>query len=149
MLNKLTSLAFGLLFAFSAIAASASERASLDEAKAMAEKAAAYYAAEGEAKAVEAFNGDAQFKDRDLYVFFFDTTGTIVAHGANKGLIGKNLSEIRDPSGKQFVKEMLQVSDRGWVDYQWQNPTTKAVEAKRSYVINSGDRVLGVGAYVN
>ncbi len=137
------------LAVFLAVApAAAADRGSLDEAKAMAEKAAALLKAEGKDKAYPTFNSDAQFKDRDLYVFVIDNTGTAVSHGANAALIGRNLAEVRDPTGKQFVKEMVAITDRGWVDYTWQNPATKAVEPKRSYVIREGDVVVGVGAYV-
>lgn len=150
MFTKLLTGTAGLFLAlFLAVApVAAAEQGSLDEAKAMAEKAAALLKAEGKDKAFPAFNTDAQFKDRDLYVFVVDNAGVTVAHGANAGLIGKNLMEVRDPSGKQFVKEMTQVTDRGWIDYVWQNPASKKVEPKRSYVIREGDVVVGVGAYV-
>lgn len=150
MLSKLINAATAVLVAFflAVAPAAAAERASLDEAKAMAEKAAAFLKAEGRDKAIAAFNGDAQFKDRDLYVFAMNPDGTNIAHGANPALVGKNLMSLRDPSGKQFVKDMTEVKGQGWVDYSWQNPTTKAVEPKRSYVIRQGDVVLGVGAYV-
>lgn len=150
MLSKLINATTAVLVAvFLAMApAAAAERGTLDEAKAMAEKAAAFLKAEGRDKALAAFNGDAQFKDRDLYVFALSPDGTNIAHGVNPALVGKNLMALRDPTGKQFVKEMAEVTDKGWVDYSWQNPTTKAVEPKRSYVIRQGDVVLGVGAYV-
>ena len=137
-----------LTFAVAAAPVAAAERGTTDEAKVMAEKASALLKREGKDKAFAAFNGDAQFKDRDLYVFVMDKTGTIVAHGANASLVGKNLMAMRDPSGKQFIKEMVEISDRGWVDYSWQNPTNKAVEPKRSYVIQESGYVMGVGAYV-
>ena len=150
MFSKILAGTAGLFLALVLVLApvAAAEQGSLDEAKAMAEKAAALLKAEGKDKAFSAFNGDAAFKDRDLYVFVVDNAGITVAHGANAGLIGKNLMEVRDPSGKQFVKEMTQVKDTGWVDYVWQNPASKKVEPKRSYVIREGDVVVGVGAYV-
>jgi cytochrome c len=37
--------------------------------------------------------------------------------------------------------------DRGWVDYKWQNPITKAVSHKTAYAVRVGDYVVGVGAY--
>lgn len=139
----------GLFFALALVAAPAyAEQGTVDEAKAMAEKAAALLSSEGKDKAFEAFNNGAAYKDRDLYVFVVDDSGTTVAHGANAALIGRNLMEVRDPAGKQFVKEMVAITDKGWVDYVWQNPASKAVEPKRSYVIREGDVVVGVGAYV-
>ena len=150
MFSKLLAGTAGLFLALVLAVApvAAAEQGGVDEAKAMAEKAAALLKAEGKDKAFAAFNGDAAYKDRDLYVFVVDNAGVTVAHGANAGLIGKNLMEVRDPSGKQFVKEMTQIKDNGWVDYVWQNPASKKVEPKRSYVIREGDVVVGVGAYV-
>lgn len=57
-----------LLFGFAA-SAGAVDRASPDEAKAMAIKAAQYLKASGPEKAFEAFKApDAGFRDRDLFV---------------------------------------------------------------------------------
>jgi len=140
----------GLFLALAVIVSpvAAAEQGSVEEAKAMAEKAAALLSAKGKDEAFAAFNAGGEFKDRDLYVFVIDNSGTTVSHGANAALIGRNLMEVRDPSGKQFVKEMVAIADSGWVDYVWQNPASKAVEPKRSYVIREGDVVVGVGAYV-
>lgn len=125
----------------------AADRATKEEAKAMAEEAAAYFEEHGPDAAFDAFtNGDA-FKDRDLYVFMMDLKGTMVAHGQNPSLIGRDTIGLRDPSGKAFIQEFVAVEDTGWVSYQWQNPTTGGVEDKVSYIINVGDYVLGVGAY--
>lgn len=149
MFKTMLSGVAGLLLGLAVVVAPAhaSEVGTPDEAKAMAEKAAALLGSEGKDKAYDAFNNSSDFKDRDLYVFVIDNAGVIVAHGANAGLIGRNLMEVRDPAGKQFVKEIVAVSGTGWVDYVWQNPTSKAVEAKTSYVIRSGDVAVGVGAY--
>ncbi|SMF71920.1 Single Cache domain 2-containing protein [Tistlia consotensis] len=119
-----------------------------DEAKAMAEKAAAFLEANGPEKAFKAFTETDQFKDRDLYVFVYDAKGAAVAHGANPALVGKNLMELRDPTGKQFVKDFVAVQDAGWVEYSWQNPVSKKVEPKRSWIIHTSGVWLGVGAYV-
>ena len=114
----------------------------------MAEKAAAFLKSEGPEKAFAAFTaGEAPFKDRDLYVVAIAADGTDVAHGGNAALVGKNIMELRDPSGKQLVKEILAVQTSGWVEYSFQNPTTKAIEPKRSYVIHEGDYWVLVGAY--
>ncbi|WP_299439469.1 cache domain-containing protein [uncultured Rhodospira sp.] len=124
----------------------AADRATKEEAKAMAEDAAAYYEEHGEA-AFDVFTNGDMFKDRDLYVFMMDLKGTMVAHGQNPSLIGRDTIGLRDPSGKAFIQEFVAVEDKAWVSYQWQNPTTGGVDDKVSYIINVGDYVLGVGAY--
>ena len=86
-----------------------------------------------------------------------DTAGTLChaasalkAHGANKGLVGRNLTGLKDPDGVKIVEKMIQVardSGTGWVEYRWPNPVTKKLEQKASYVIRTGDVMVMVGAY--
>jgi signal transduction histidine kinase len=119
-----------------------------EEAKAMAEIAAARLRSDGAEKAFAAFNAaEAPFKDRDLYVVALTADGTDVAHGGNKALVGKKLLEMRDPGGKWFVKDILAVQTAGWVEYSFQDPVSKAIKPKRSYVIHEGDYWVLVGAY--
>ena len=127
----------------------ASGGATPDEAKAMAVKAAAYLQSAGPEKAFAAFDAkdDATWHDRDLYVVVQDSKGAIVAHGTNPGLIGRNVLELKDVDGKPFNHDIQAVKDAAWVDYKWQNPMTKAVEAKTQYNVRVGEYVVGVGAY--
>lgn len=138
-----------LVFVFGSFAtANAAERATPEEAKAMAERAAAHIESVGvEAAAKDFMTKGGEWHDRDLYVFIFDSKGVTVAHGAKETLVGRDLSGLRDVDGKAFVKEFYEVEGAGWVDYKWQNPTTNAVEQKTSYIISVGDHVVGVGAY--
>ena len=134
-----------ITFAFSA---SAQDRARPEEAKEMCEKAAAYITENGMDKARDAFQtkgGD--WYDRDLYVFVFNAEGVTQAHGAKEALVGKSLINLRDVDGKEFVKAFVSTSDRGWVDYKWQNPVNNKVEEKTSYIIKTGQYFVGVGAY--
>ncbi|MCB1155330.1 cache domain-containing protein [bacterium] len=125
----------------------ADDRGTRQEARAMAEAAAALYRAQGPEAAFEAFNHSPEFHDRDLYVFALDSEGILVAHGTGESLIGRDLSRLRDPSGRSFVQEFLAIEDTGWIEYQWTNPATGNVEDKVSFLINVGDHVIGVGAY--
>lgn len=131
----------------------AQERGTVDEAKKLAEKAATYAKSAGTAKAFEEFsNKGAAWQSKDLYVFAIKFDGETVAHGANKGLIGKNLIEMKDANGKLFFKEMIDTAKEkgsGWVDYMFTDPTTKKIAPKTSYVIHvSGyDGLVGVGVY--
>lgn len=134
-----------MLFAF---IAKSEERASIDEAKAMSENAVAFLKENGIEKSKIAFEAEGgQWHDRDLYVFVFSLDGVVQIHGANAGLIGRNIKTIRDVDGFKFVEAFLAVADKGWVDYKWQNPVNKKVEAKTSYIIRTGDMIVGVGAY--
>ncbi len=136
-------------FAVTFSTAQADERASLDEAQAMAERAAEFLHEEGPDVAFPAFNEGGEWHDRDLYVFVFDLEGNAVAHGANESLIGTNMIEATDPEGNAFIADIVAVEDHGWVDYVFANPQTSENEPKRSYVIRVDDQyAVGVGAYV-
>lgn len=137
--------------AFSHSAVAASDKGSADEAVALVKKAVAYIKANGKEKAFAEFNNPAgSFKDRDLYIFTMDMNGVMTAHGVNPKLIGKNLSGLKDIDDKQFIKSFIDTANskgKGWVDYKWPNPTTKAVEAKSTYIEKSGDLMVGCGIY--
>ena len=129
-------------------AALADERATQDEAKAMALKAVEYIKSAGPEIAYKAFTERAPgWADRDLYVFVVRDDGLTVAHGGSAVLVGKNLSNLKDVDGKPFILECLAMKAPGWVEYKWRNPQSQAVETKSSYVIPFNDTVVGVGAY--
>ena len=129
----------------------AADKGSADEAIALVKKATAYMKANGNEKAFAEFNNPkGQFTDRDLYIAVFDMNGVNVAHGTNPKLIGKNLLELKDVDGKQFIREWYEVAAKkgsGWVDYKWTNPTTKAIEQKSTYVEKFGDHLVACGIY--
>ena len=126
----------------------AEDRATTDEAKAMAEKAAQHIASAGLETAIADFMAPGgEWHDRDLYVFMFDPKGTSIAHGVRPAFVGRDLSKMRDVDGKPIIQEMLQIQDTGWVNYKWQNPSTNAVEPKASYIVRVGENIVGVGAY--
>lgn len=144
-----------LVFAMTFIAGLAHAGGSLAEAKAMAEQALAYYEANGQEKAFAEFNNPkGKFVKGDLYIFAGDFNGKIVAHGVNQKLVGQSLLELKDPSpaGKLFMVEFVDVAKNkgtGWVDYMWNNPETKKIEPKSTYIvrIKGKDLFLGCGAY--
>jgi cytochrome c len=128
--------------------AHAAGQATPDEAKAMAIKAAEYLKAVGPEKAFPEFSAkDGHWHDRDLYVIVQNNQGVMVEHSTNPGLVGRNVLDLKDPEGKPFNRETQAVKDAGWVNFKWQNPVTKTVEAKTQYIIRVGDYLVGVGAY--
>ncbi len=135
--------ALSLAFAQDAVAGQATP----EEARALALKAADFLRANGPEKAWSAFSTSPEFHDRDLYVTVLDSGCKVEAHGASPVLIGKHLCGLQDIDGKPFIWEMVNVTDRAWVDYKWQNPITKTVRPKTAYVVRVGDYLIGVGAY--
>jgi len=129
----------------------AQDRGTSTEAKALLDKAVAFYKANGQAKAFAAFNdAKGQFVSKDLYIFALDMNGKILSHGTNAGLIGKDMMGAKDADGKLFMKEMVEVGKtkvKGAIDYKWENPKTKKVEQKSSYVEKVDSVILGCGYY--
>jgi cytochrome c len=142
-----------MIFSLCSVSAFASERATAEEAVAFVKKAVAYVKANGKEKAFEEFsNTKGQFIDRNLYIFVYDLNGVNLAigNGNSKKMVGKNLIEMKDANGVFLIKKLIEIANTkgsGWVDYQWPNPATQAIEAKSSYVEKSGDFLIGAGIY--
>jgi cytochrome c len=121
--------------------------ATLEEAKALGEKAAAYVKANGKEKgAAEIGNLKGQFVKGEMYVTLQDYAGHPLANPMSPGLVGQNHLELKDPNGKYFIKECIDISKTkggGWVEYTWVNPATKKVQPKKSWV----QRVEGTEMY--
>lgn len=110
-----------------------------EEAKAMVEKAYAYLKENGKEKTFkEISNREGQFVKGDLYVYVLDFNGKNLANGGNPAFVGgPSHIELKDPDGKYFIKEMIDLAKTkgsGWVDYKWLNPTTKTIQQKTTYV---------------
>jgi cytochrome c len=133
--------------------AAASGNGTREEAKAMVEAAIAHIKKVGNDKAFDDFTKDkSNWVNKDLYVFVFDFEANWKAHGANEKLVGRNLLNLKDQNGKEFVKEMVQVAStkgEGWVDYDWTSPATKKVEDKSTLVkrVPGTTLAVGVGVY--
>ncbi|MFZ6744566.1 cache domain-containing protein [Undibacterium sp. JH2W] len=144
-----------ILFAFFSLSQPAlllaAENSSTDQAKAMVKKAIAYYKINGKEKTFEAANDAAgPFNERDLYVVAYDLTGTVVAHGANKKLIGKNIIDLKDSDGVMIMKEQLAAAkgkNAGWVNYKWPHPLTKEMTQKSMYNEIVDDVMFACGVY--
>ena len=125
-------------------------RGTRDEAKALAEAAAAHVNSVGGEQAYKDF-ADAKWHPKDMYVFAMDMKANMLYHGANAKLVGKNFEDVRDSSGKEFNKEMIAAAKKGsgWVDYQWAHPVTKKVEDKTSHIVkvSKPEGFVGVGIY--
>ena len=121
------------------------------EAEALVKKAIQLIKTDGKEKAfAEINNPQGKFVDRDLYIFVYDLNGKCVAHGFNKKMIGKDLFEMKDPDGKYFVKERIEIAKtkgKGWQDYKFTDPITKKIEPKTAYVERIEDLIVGCGIY--
>ena len=122
-----------------------------EEATAMVKKAVAHLKANGKDKTLaEISNNKGQFVDRDLYISVYDLNGTVLAHGTNGKLIGKDVSALKDADGKEFIKDIVgkaKSAGKGTSDYKWPNPVTKEIQAKTVYFEKADDMVFSSGYY--
>jgi cytochrome c len=145
-------LSIGLLLAAHVLFGTAASATTADQTKAFAERAVAHIREVGRDRAFADFSRpDGGFIDGELYVFCQDISGVVVAHGGNPGIVGKNLSEVRDPDGRYPNVELNRMgldNGSGWVRYRWPNPATNRIARKIAYVIKVDDRtVCGAGYY--
>ena len=147
LMAVITMLALGLA---SFGAAADEKRASKDEAQAMVKKAIEYYKKNGKEKAmVEYTKNPGPFVDRDLYVTVYNLQGDALAH-INPKMVGKNMMELRDPTGKYHIKERMEAAAKGtsgWQDFQFYNPANKKIEPKEMYWEKYDNLVFACGAY--
>ncbi len=122
---------------------------SLQDAKAMLQRAVAAVNAD-EPRALASFShGSDGFRDRDLYVFCARTDGTVDAH-IDPTQIGRNLKDLFDLDGVAFGQEMMAVAQPGVVkaiSYMWPKPGSRAPTEKVTFVTRVADQVCGVGYY--
>ena len=121
--------------------------ATLEDAKALGIKAATYMKEQGKEKGVaEIGNAKGQFVKGEMYVTLQDYAGHPLANPMSPGLVGQNHMELKDPNGKYFIKECIDIAKTkggGWVEYSWVNPATKKVQPKKAWV----QRVDGMDMY--
>ena len=95
-------------------------------------------------------NKNPDFIKGDIYLYVRAMDGTVLAHPINPKLVGKNMVTLPDGNGKLFRKEIIELAQtkgKGWVDYRYNNPVTKEMEDKSTYIVRSGDVILEAGIY--
>ena len=121
--------------------------ATKDEAVAMVQKAVAAIKSEGAEKAyAEISNLSGPFVKGDLY----GLDGVVLAHGANASRVGTNQIDDKDPDGKAFVRERVELAKESpsfWQSYKFMNPVTKKVEPKQMYCERLGETAVCGGIY--
>jgi cytochrome c len=121
-----------------------------EDAKAWVKKAIDFYKANGKEKALAAFSDSkGQFVKGDLYIYVLDMNGKMIAHPKAE-LIGQDFMVKKDADGKLFAAEIVKLAKEkgsGWVDYKWENPTTKAIDPKTVYFEKVDDAIICSGAY--
>jgi signal transduction histidine kinase len=140
-----------LSFALLSNAVQANEPTEKD-AIAMAERGAVLIKSKGKDEMIKRINAkDADFVQGSLYVDLRDIkTGIVLAHPYNPSIVGKDLVDVPDANGKKYRREIIELAaakGKGWVDYQYKNPTSGKIEPKTTYILRVDDVVLEAGLY--
>jgi len=87
----------------------------------------------------------------DGYFFVYDLHGTVLMHPRQGDLVGKDLSELRDPRGNATIQDLLARARAGggFVEYMWRRPSTGRIAPKLGYVteIPRWGWMIGTGLY--
>jgi len=123
------------------------------EAKAM-EKRVIVELKANESAAIAKFNKpDGGFRDRDLYVFCFDTTTGIFTAQVNPALIGTDNRLLKEKDGSPLgqkgydAAQQLKDGQVTTVSYNYPRPNTANPVRKVAYVSRVGNTACGVGYY--
>jgi len=115
---------------------------------ALVDKGYEYIKANGFEKAAAAFQTD-EFKKGDLYLFAYDYDAVCLAQGAKPALVGKNLSQLKTPTGDYLFTALIDTAKNGggWYEYQWMHPYEKKLRDKVSYIkpIEGKNAFIGCG----
>lgn len=131
--GRLASAAIALVVVSASAWADGATRA---EAQSQVAAAVAHAKKVGTEQATKDFNTGPEWKVKGMNVILNHVNGVVLASSLNERLIGKNTLEMKDPSGKAFVKEMVSTASKGegWVDYQFINPESKKLEERSMFV---------------
>ncbi len=143
-----------LMFAASALVTSsafaAEEFATAKEAEAMVGKVVKAIGSD-RAGTFKAITGkDKGYIDRDLYPVVYDISGKCLAHGQNEKQVDKDLIDLADADGKEFIKERVELAKskgKFWQDYKFRDPVSKKVLPKQAYCEKTGNDIVCAGVY--
>lgn len=128
-----------LLCAVTLVAASCATwaGATKSEAVSQANAVVAHFKQVGNDQGLKDLNTEPAWKTGGMNITYTDTKGLVLASSLNEKLRGKMTMEIKDPNGKEFIKDAIALvtsKGEGWIDYQFINPETKKVEDRTMYV---------------
>ncbi len=86
------------------------------------------------------------------YIWVNDQQGVLLAHAVSAN-IGKSLYDVKDPDGKYFMREIIEVAQQGggYVNYRWAKTKDAKPSPKISYVepFKAWGWVIGTGIYID
>lgn len=134
----------------SSLALAADDFATPKQAEEMVAKAVKAVGADKASAFKEITAKDKKWVDRDLYPVVYDMNGKCLAHGQNEKQVGKDLLELADADGKEFIKERVELAKskgKFWQDYKFTDPVSKKVLPKSAYCEKTGEAIVCAGVY--
>ena len=93
-----------------------------------------------------------KFVNKEYYVYVIGLDGVMYASGgASSSFIGLNVLDLRDASGNEFIREMLDIAERndaGVIVYHWLNSIDNRLEIKTTQFHKVGKYLVCVGYYI-
>ena len=88
------------------------------------------------------------------YIFIFNLQNRVLMHPIAADLVGKDMSDTKDPTGKRFIVAMtdqVKQNGRGFVDYTWAKPGSDRPQPKLSYAAGFAPWgwVISTGVYID
>jgi cytochrome c len=77
------------------------------------------------------------FRKREIYVYAMSLDGVMLAHPANRDLVGKSQESFVDAKGTHInpvLREAMRKDGEGWAEYWWMRHGEKDPTLKRTYV---------------
>lgn len=89
----------------------------------------------------------------DGYFFAYDLAGNNLVHPRKPELVGRNLWDFTDPSGRPVIQRLIRAArdGDGFERYQWEKPSNRQMSEKLGYVVML-DRwgwMMGTGIYLD
>lgn len=129
-----------------AFSATPKEAAAIVRAVSAVTNAVQFYKENGREQALSEFNNPrGRFNFVELYIFAYDTNGTVIAESRNKRLVGMKLINLTDADGKFYIDEMVSMAKargKGSVTYNFVNPDTDTPEPRRVYFERVDDVII-------
>ncbi|MGM0471253.1 MAG: methyl-accepting chemotaxis protein [Bacillota bacterium] len=106
-------------------------------------------------RAQESIKHSTYGNDNQDYFWINDFQPRMIMHPFNPELVGENLANVKDPTGKKLFAEMVEVVESkgsGYVEYQWQYyDNQNRIEPKLAYVseFKPWDWIIGTGIYID
>lgn len=119
------------------------------------EKAGILTREEAQARAMNTISSLRYGPENKDYFWINDMKGVMLTHPYRADLVNRNIIDIEDVDGKQFIRAFVEVVDKqggGYVEYMWQwKDDPGRVAPKLSYVkgFEAWDWVIGSGIYLD